>query len=231
MNCGSWPIPHGRKAVVHGVTPLWVSVLREFAEANGIEVVGAAGEDDSALQLVLECKPDLFVTEIASGDRGDALEIVRKVRPLDQSLKIIVIGQGEEHGNITAAVAAGADVYVFKNADPADVAAALRHAFGQPFYFHRLQLVSAPPAHGHEEQKNTRQTRLVSLTKRELEILQLVSEGHTNATMASMLWLTEQTIKFHLSNLYRKLDVANRTEAARWARNNGALAPAAAKAV
>lgn len=231
MNRGSLPLPYARKAVVHGVTPLWVCALRESAEANGIEVVGAAGEDESALQLVLDCKPDLFVTEIASGDLGDALEIVRKARHLGPSLKIIVIGQEEEHGNITAAVAAGADVYVFKNADPADVAATLRHVFGQPFYFHPSQVVSATPANGHEQQENTCQEPQVSLTKRELEILQLVSEGHTNATMAAMLWLTEQTIKFHLSNLYRKLDVANRTEAARWARNNGALTPAGANAV
>ena len=55
------------------------------------------------------------------------------------------------------------------------------------------------------------------LTKRELEILQLVAEGHSNGELARMLWVTEQTVKFHLSNIYRKLDVANRTEASRWA--------------
>ena len=219
------------KAVVHGVTPLWVRVLREFAEANGIEVVGVAGKDGSALHLILDRKPDLFIVELAGSDLGDDLEIVRKARHLHPSLKIIVIGEGEDRDDIAGAVGAGADVYVFKNADPADVAASIRHAFGRPFYFHPLQLVAASPATGSEEHENICQAPLVSLTKRELEILQLVSEGHTNATMASMLWLTEQTIKFHLSNLYRKLDVANRTEAARWARNSGALAPAAANAV
>ena len=55
------------------------------------------------------------------------------------------------------------------------------------------------------------------LTRREIEILQLVSEGYSNAQVAQMLWVTEQTVKFHLSNIYRKLDVANRTEASRWA--------------
>ena len=66
------------------------------------------------------------------------------------------------------------------------------------------------------------------LTRRELEILQLVAEGHSNARLAKMLWVTEQTVKFHLSNIYRKLDVANRTEASRWAQLHGLLgAPAA----
>jgi DNA-binding CsgD family transcriptional regulator len=61
------------------------------------------------------------------------------------------------------------------------------------------------------------------LTNRELEILRLVAEGHSNAQLARMLWVTEQTVKFHLSNVYRKLNVANRTEAARWAQLHGLL--------
>jgi DNA-binding CsgD family transcriptional regulator len=61
------------------------------------------------------------------------------------------------------------------------------------------------------------------LTKRELEILRLVSEGHSNSQLAKMLWVTEQTVKFHLSNIYRKLDVANRTEASRWAQVHGVI--------
>jgi DNA-binding CsgD family transcriptional regulator len=61
------------------------------------------------------------------------------------------------------------------------------------------------------------------LTRRELEILKLVAEGHSNSQLARMLWVTEQTVKFHLSNIYRKLDVANRTEASRWAQVHGLL--------
>jgi DNA-binding CsgD family transcriptional regulator len=61
------------------------------------------------------------------------------------------------------------------------------------------------------------------LTRRELEILRLMSEGLSNAELARMLWVTEQTVKFHLSNIYRKLGVANRTEASRWAQLNGLL--------
>ena len=59
------------------------------------------------------------------------------------------------------------------------------------------------------------------LTRRELEILQLVAEGHSNAQVGRMLWVTEQTVKFHLSNIYRKLDVSNRTAASRWAHEHG----------
>ena len=54
-----------------------------------------------------------------------------------------------------------------------------------------------------------------------MEILRLTAEGHSNSELAKMLWVTEQTVKFHLSNIYRKLDVSNRTEASRWALVNG----------
>jgi DNA-binding NarL/FixJ family response regulator len=59
--------------------------------------------------------------------------------------------------------------------------------------------------------------RLRGLTRREAEILELVSKGYSNAQLATMLWVTEQTVKFHLSNIYRKLGVANRTQAAHFA--------------
>jgi DNA-binding NarL/FixJ family response regulator len=63
------------------------------------------------------------------------------------------------------------------------------------------------------------------LTNRELEILKSVAEGHTNARIGRALWVTEQTVKFHLSNIYRKLGVANRTEASRYALVNGLFGP------
>ena len=62
------------------------------------------------------------------------------------------------------------------------------------------------------------------LTTRELEILRLVADGHTNGRIARELWVTEQTVKFHLSNTYRKLGVSNRTEASRYAHLNDLMA-------
>jgi DNA-binding CsgD family transcriptional regulator len=64
-------------------------------------------------------------------------------------------------------------------------------------------------------------TVLSDLTRREREILALVVEGKSNAAIARQLWVTEQTVKFHLSNIYRKLGVANRTAASRWAHEQG----------
>jgi len=106
---------------------------------------------------------------------------------------------------------------VLKTAHPDDLTSAIRQAFEHSIYLAGVRPTAAPPAPQLDDSPG--------LTRRELEILQLVAEGHSNAELARMLWVTEQTVKFHLSNIYRKLDVANRTEASRWAQLHGLLTP------
>jgi DNA-binding CsgD family transcriptional regulator len=84
-----------------------------------------------------------------------------------------------------------------------------------------LTLVPAPPEPGRVTRRRRRGPG--GLTRRELEVLRLVSRGATNRSVAATLWVTDQTVKFHLSNVYRKLGVRNRFEAARWAWENGLL--------
>jgi len=163
------------------------------------------------------------VTEIELGDSElDGLEALRKAREQHPTLKGIVLSRFEDTEHIEAAIAAGAIAYVVKTAHPEDVAAAIRQAFEHSIYLAGMPLLSRPAAAPQPEPATA-----PGLTRREREILQLVAEGYSNAQLAKMLWVTEQTIKFHLSNIYRKLDVANRTEASRWAQTRGLL-PAAA---
>jgi DNA-binding CsgD family transcriptional regulator len=84
-----------------------------------------------------------------------------------------------------------------------------------------LTLVPAPASAGRPTRRRRRGPG--GLTRRELEVLRLVSGGATNRAVAATLWVTDQTVKFHLSNVYRKLGVRNRFEAARWAWENGLL--------
>ena len=115
------------------------------------------------------------------------------------------------------AMRAGAAAYVMKSAHPDDLAAAVRQVFGPSLFLaDSWTPAQAPPR---EEQP----TETWGLTRRELEILGLVAEGLSNAQVARTLWVTEQTVKFHLSNTYRKLGVSNRTEASRWAQLHGLL--------
>jgi DNA-binding NarL/FixJ family response regulator len=147
----------------------------------------------------------------------DGLEVLRQGRAAVPELRAIVLSAHHDPAHIDSALAAGAVAYVVKTAHPDDVATAVRQAFE-----HSVFIPSGPPALG-VPAESARRERPGGLTRRELEILKLVAEGHSNAALARMLWVTEQTVKFHLSNVYRKLNVTNRTEASRWAQLNGVL--------
>ena len=103
------------------------------------------------------------------------------------------------------------------------IATAIRQAFEPSLYF----------ARPNEKQAVTATVELMEpkLTRRELEILKLVSEGRSNRQVAELLWVTDQTVKFHLANVYRKLGVRSRFDAARWALEHGVLDAAAEEAV
>jgi DNA-binding NarL/FixJ family response regulator len=205
-------------AVIYGVTPVGVRVLREIAETNKIDVVGVASERGELMRLLGQQVPDICVLEVPSDTTETDLDLIRRVHDKSRKTELIAIGEREDPADITAVLTAGADVYIFQDAHPDDVALALRHAFTQPFHVAYGSFPSAPrPAaaagKGDEDE--------IVLTRREREILRLATEGHSNSAIASMLWVTEQTVKFHLSNLYRKLKVSNRTEAGQWARDSG----------
>jgi DNA-binding NarL/FixJ family response regulator len=140
---------------------------------------------------------------------------VRRAREMVPGIKTIVLSMYDDQEHIDAAFAAGADAYVLKIAHPDDLTSAVRQAFEHSIY---LAGGRAAPAAAAPAPQNA-----PGLTRRELEILQLVAEGQSNAQVARTLWVTEQTVKFHLSNIYRKLGVSNRTEASRWAQLQGLL--------
>jgi DNA-binding NarL/FixJ family response regulator len=140
--------------------------------------------------------------------------VLRRATALEPALRAVVLSAHHDTRYIDGALAAGAAAYVVKTAHPDDVASAVRQAFDHSVYF--ADSDAAPGT-------SVREDRPGGLTRRELEILTLVAEGHSNAQLAKMLWVTEQTVKFHLSNVYRKLHVSNRTEASRWAQLNGLL--------
>jgi DNA-binding NarL/FixJ family response regulator len=141
--------------------------------------------------------------------------LIERARAAVPELRLIVLSMHGEPETIDAAFASGATAYVVKTASPDDLASAVRQTFSHSVYLPGRPQAAAPPPKAVDAEPE--------LTRRELEILRLVAEGHSNAQLAKMLWVTEQTVKFHLSNIYRKLGVANRTEASRWAQVHGLL--------
>ncbi len=219
-----------RTAVVLDQHPLWLEAIEHLLQKVQIRVVGRSTHLDEAVALVEEHRPDVLITEVESANglggngSGDALARLQRARQIHPPLKWMVLSAHDRAPQIEAAFSAGAAVYCLKTAPPDDLAAAIRQVFDGSIYFTRPHSRTAPAETVPDGD------RTPDLTRREFEILQLVSEGYSNAQLARMLWVTEQTVKFHLSNIYRKLDVANRTEASRWAQLNGLLSAESTKA-
>jgi DNA-binding NarL/FixJ family response regulator len=206
-----------RTAVLLDQHPLWLEAVEQVLHRIGVEVKGKATSPEHALALIEEHGPSLLVTGLEMGDGDlDGLETLELARERVPSLKVIVLSAHAEAQYVDAALAAGAEAYVLKTAHADDLASAIRQAFDHSIYLARS---------GNGKRPRTRESveEAWGLTRRELEILTLVAEGHSNAQLARMLWVTEQTVKFHLSNIYRKLNVSNRTEASRWAQVHGLL--------
>ena len=200
--------------------PMWLDAVEQVLRRISIRVVGKTTSTTEALSMVEEHKPDLLITEL-EGLNGElsGLSLIERSRGSVPSLRPIVLSMHQDAQIIDAALVAGASAYVVKTAHPEDLASAVRQAFSHSVYLAgRRNLAPASIEVGAAQADDE-----PGLTRRELEILRLVAEGHSNAQLARMLWVTEQTVKFHLSNIYRKLDVANRTEASRWAQIHGLL--------
>ena len=218
-----------RTAVVLDEHPLWLDAVEAVLARLHVKVEGKTTSVARTLELVEGHRPDVLLLEpIDNSGDGRRLDLIRRAKDIHPALKVIVLSNSHETSAVDAAFAAGAVAYVFKSAHPDDLASAIRQAFDVSVFFAHSHAVNTGSVTSIRQQAAHDQP---GLTKRELEILQLVAEGHSNGELARMLWVTEQTVKFHLSNIYRKLDVANRTEASRWAQLHGLLAePMAATA-
>ncbi len=199
--------------------PMWLDAVEQVLRGTGINIVGKTTSTSEALSMVEEHRPDLLITEL-EGNPGDltGLVLIERARAAAPNVRPIVLSMHHDTQVIDAALVAGASAYVVKTARAEDLASAVRQAFSHSVYLAGWRTAAPQPV-----AETAMADESPGLTRRELEILRLVSEGHSNGQLARMLWVTEQTVKFHLSNIYRKLDVANRTEASRWAQVNGLL--------
>jgi len=205
-----------RTAALFDPHPMWLDAVEHILQRIDVDVVCRATTTGEALADLERVRPDLLIAEIRTGeDDVDGIQFVSEVTRLLPDIRVLVLSEHHERQQINRALAAGAVAYILKSVSPDDFAAGIRLACERSIY------LAGPSSRAVKPHPTPNET--FGLTVRELEILRLVFEGYTNPQMAKMLWVTEPTIKFHLSKVYRKLGVANRTEAARWAIENGAV--------
>jgi DNA-binding NarL/FixJ family response regulator len=211
-------LPTDPTAVIFDSHPLWVDAVEAVLDRIGIRTTAKVTDPDEAVATVGEHRPALVVAELGyAGDRLANLSCIRRMCEDFSDVRVIVVSAFDDEYSIESAFSAGVAAYVTKAAHPDDLATAIRQAFDPSLYLADGKIGRRSAA------RHRSGASFQELTPRELEILRLVARGHSNGELAAMLWITQQTIKFHLSNIYRKLGVANRTEAARWAQVHGLL--------
>jgi DNA-binding NarL/FixJ family response regulator len=203
---------------------LIVDAVRMGLRDRGMfEFVGYADPRKTSAQALLNATPDAVLVD--DMDQSEiVIRLIEELHELDPAMPIFVLIVRMQGRWLERAIDAGARGAISKSVNPVALATLMREALND--HMAHAPATIRPGASGQIEAAAEHST----LTQRELEILQLVAAGTTNGEIARKLWVTEQTVKFHVSNIYRKLEVANRTEACHYAHVNGLLGTTALSA-
>jgi DNA-binding NarL/FixJ family response regulator len=189
------------------------SIRLALRQTAGFQVVGFFDGRSSIRQPLEQLWPDVVLVDDMQ-QTENAIARLREVASSAPNAKALLLTLRMDHEWLDKAFGAGVHAVVSKSVHSASLGTLLREISLDNVV---LRYESPAPAET---------ATSCPLTDRELEILMLVVEGYTNSRIAQQLWVTEQTVKFHLSNTYRKLGVANRTEAARYAHVHKLTSPA-----
>jgi NarL family two-component system response regulator LiaR len=187
--------------------------LRTFLELQpDLEFAGEAADGVEALDKVGQLLPDVVLMDLVM-PKMDGITTIRHIRDLSPSTRILVLTSFSEDDKVFPAVKAGAHGYLMKDIRPAELAEAIRSVHcGEPSLHPEIaKKLMHQLAEGEEEE--TRE----ELTLRETEVLRLIAGGHSNKEIASALYISEKTVKTHVSNILQKLHLADRTQAALYA--------------
>jgi DNA-binding NarL/FixJ family response regulator len=188
------------------------AIRRELRHAAAFPVVDFVKNSPGCGEAVARLAPQVVVVDHLDDDSA-SLAAIGEVRQAMPEAKVVLLTADMAPGWLAELEAAGADAAISRTMKTGAVGLFVREvARGNVF-------------HAFRQSARRNGKAAADLTLRELEILRRVAAGASNASIASEIWVTEQTVKFHLSNVYRKLGVANRTEASHYAHTHGLIDP------
>jgi DNA-binding NarL/FixJ family response regulator len=204
--------------------PLVRSGFRMVLEGRpDLELVGEAADGDEALRLSRELDPDVILMDVRMPNL-DGVEATRRLVESGARARVLVLTTFDLDEYVYAAIRAGASGFLLKDVEPTELVDAIRvvaagnSLFGPEATQRLLERFAESPA-------STRAVELDQLTDREREILSLMANGLSNAELAQRLYLTEATIKSHVSSILRKLGVRDRVQAVITAYESGLVRP------
>jgi len=188
-------------------------IKRALEEDDQFEVVAEARVGSQVLPLVSQTHPDLALLDLRMPEM-DGLACLDRIRKEHPKGKVVILSVSTDPEVVQTVLNHGAAAYVVKSVNPIDLSSALRQALEGTVF----SAVGLP-----EKTAQQDAVKAAGLTDRETTILKALARGLSNEAIGKELWVAQQTVKFHLTNIYRKLDVKNRTEAARYAYEHGLI--------
>ncbi len=185
----------------------------------GIDVVAAVGDGAAAVSAVAECEPDVVLLDVSMPEL-DGIEATRRIVAAETDARIVILTASAERETILRAIDAGALGYMLKDSPPDDLLEGIRAAARG----------DAPldPKAARQLVAERQGAAAPQLTRREREVLELVAAGMPNKRIAMSLEISEKTVKAHLTRVYERIGVSDRTQAALWAQRQG-IGPGAAQ--
>ena len=186
-------------------------IKRALDESDDFEVVGECSSGSQVLPMVGRTNPELVLLDLRMPG-ADGLTCLSQIRKRYPDVKVVVLSVSTDENVIRTVLKRGASAYIVKTINPVDLPSVLRQAIEGTVY----SAIGMPDA-------SDSPARAAGLTDRETAILSALARGLSNEAIGKELWVAEQTVKFHLTNIYRKLGVSSRTEAVRRAYEAGIL--------
>ena len=192
--------------------------LKNLLELDGdIEVIAEAENGEECLQKLLTVKPDVLLLDI-NMPKMNGLEVLKSLKDAKSKVKVLILTVHNETEYLMKAVEIGINGYVLKDSESAELKKAIfTIADGENY----IQPSLIPALNSKMIEKNEDEIKLESLTKRELQVLKELAVGKFNRDIAKEMEISERTVKNHISSIFKKLDVTDRTQSAVFAiRNN-----------
>lgn len=185
---------------------------------NGLTVVGTGADGFEAVEQVQALQPDVILLDLQM-PRKNGMEAIAEIRANNPQARILVLTSFSEDDMVFAAIQAGAMGFLLKDSSPEELVWAIRNVYeGHHFLDPEIAIKAIQEANRPLPQHSPAEE---ALTRREIEILRMVSRGLTNNEIADELVVSERTVRTHISNVLGKLHLANRTQAALYALRQG----------
>lgn len=192
--------------------------IASLLRASGVEVVAEAGDGDEALRYARELRPDLILMDVRMPGRN-GLDATRAIKTELPETRVVMLTVSDDEADLFAAVKSGADGYLLKNLREDEFTELLtRLRNGEPVMSPTLARKLL------KEFARLKEESSDGLTAREREVLDLVARGSTNKEVAAALFISTNTVDFHVRNILAKLHLRNRTQVVAWAHEHGTLA-------